>query len=163
MKNTGKPFEKTIETILMQYASKGILRMKKVDPPTRLLKLGGSTKVIMLPNPFLDYVGSWTARHGRAVFMEAKSTSEPQLKINSDGGLTVKQFEAMRQWQAAGAVTFVLWEHHGHVRMLTYDMVKAALETAKHIKFPCAIPVPNGLGFVIYNFVEIMEKIWPAK
>jgi penicillin-binding protein-related factor A (putative recombinase) len=109
--NTGKRFEEKIEQAIAYYRRKGILRAEHVDPPTVLVR----GKLIRKANPFLDYVGVWTYGGGRALFFEAKSTSVPRLAISRDGGITERQYDALIQWRAAGAITFVLWEYDGTV------------------------------------------------
>lgn len=157
--NTGKAFEKTIETVLIQYAAKGKMRLKKVDAPMRFA--GGH--VILLQSPWLDFAGCWTGRGGRAVFLEAKSTSKDTLPLDQDGGVTVNQVEALRNWHNAGAVAFVLWEFKGSVRLLTWPQIRDILVMRKHAKLTDGQPVPAGLGFVIHDFLKVMETTWPCQ
>lgn len=164
--NTGKGFEGMVETILLQYQCRGLLRVKKVDPPTRVVGSGAFRKVIFLANPFLDFAGTWTERGGRAVFFECKSTTEQRLAVGSSSGVTQDQCDALCHWQNAGAVTFVLWEVKplGKVFFATPVMLAAALEKSgrKSITPADCEPVPQGVGHVFFDFLKLMHKHWPT-
>ena len=103
--NDGRDFQTEILTAAEEYRFRGFMRLRKADPPMRLA--GG--RVIMLENPWLDFGGAWTERGGRALFIEAKSTSTPVLPFDRDGGITEKQMDEISNWRLAGAVAFVLW------------------------------------------------------
>lgn len=157
-RNTGKAFEQVLTEICGHYASRGLLRVKKVDPPTKTF---GRGQIIHLPNPFLDFVGCWTARAGRAVFFEAKSvTNKPHLAFGS-GGLSDTQIESLRQWHAAGAVAFVLWERSGEVRLVTWPQIGDALKLGRrHLVWEDCYAVPQGKGYLIHDFLQVMEQLW---
>jgi len=166
LKNTGKPFETEITKTCAEYQSQGRLRMKKADPPVRVIGGGPYKRIIQLANPFLDLVGCWTERDGRAVFIECKSTQEPKLSLF--GNITENQYEAMHHWHHAGAVVFVLWQWNEEVVLLTAGTVQRHVTLMQagagphHIKFEAGTHVPRGMGFVIYDFLELMHAFWPA-
>jgi hypothetical protein len=146
------------------------MRLRKVDPPTRVIGSGAFRRIIFQMNPFLDFCGAWTERDGRAVFVETKSTSEPKLTVNTSGGLTVTQVESLRHWHNAGAVAFVLWEYRGEVALLPAAMIiehvkQIVAGTAfKYIDRATVYPhwmVPKGLGFITFDFRQVMAAVWP--
>jgi penicillin-binding protein-related factor A (putative recombinase) len=151
-RNNGKAFEEALTRTCEYYESRRLMRVRKVDPPTIVVK----GKVIMLKNPFLDFVGTWTECNGRAIMFEAKSTSKPVLPFGSSG-VSDAQLEAMRQWQAAGAIVFVLWQHGDMTRLLTWKTFNCA-ETGvidkprKHIKLTDGWIVRQGDGFALHDF-----------
>ena len=146
-RNTGKPTESLIETICEEYARQGIARIKKVDPPVRI----AGKKVIFLANPFLDYTGSY---QGRSIHIEAKSTKGKRLPINRPGGITKKQFQAMRDWHRSKAIVFALWEHQRELRMLTMEDVAGVVAMGeKSAKWDDAKTIPQGKCLVIYDFL----------
>ena len=148
-RNDGRVFENALEAIFTRYASEGVLRLKKCEPPLRVMGGGGFRKVVFLKNPFLDFIGLWSERAGRFVALEAKSTSKPRLPINSKGGITPDQVDALRYWTKAGGVAVVLWEYRGAVRLvLPGFVVKLADAGGKSLKWEDAGPLlspGNGL------------------
>lgn len=121
--NTGKSFEAELSVLFAELERKGAARIRKVDPPTRVIGGGFRRRVILLPNPFLDYVG--TIAGGRAVFIEAKSTATGRLPFCRSGGLTEEQWQAMRGWHAAGAAVLVLWRQPAGTAVLTVPSIAA--------------------------------------
>jgi hypothetical protein len=85
-RNDGRGFQKEIEQTCGAYQNRRAATLRKVDPPTRVIGTAAARRVIFRPNPFLDFAGSWTARHGRAIFVEAKSTSTHRLPFARSGG-----------------------------------------------------------------------------
>jgi penicillin-binding protein-related factor A (putative recombinase) len=167
--NTGLAFQEAIYRTAAEYQHDGVLRLRKVDPPTRVVGGGANRRIIFQPNPFLDFVGCWTERRGRAVFIEAKSTSEPKLPFDSSSGVTTSQLDSLRHWHNAGAVAFVLWEHAGKTRMLTAPYVAQYRDAAragdgfKHVKWEDAGPdIPQGKGFRLVDFIHEMRARWKA-
>lgn len=167
--NTGIAFQQSIEKTANWYQSKGLLRIKKVDPPMRVMGGGPSKRIIFLPNPFLDFVGVWTERGGRAVFVEAKSTADPKLKFDSDSGVTETQMDSLRNWHNAGAVSFVLWECGGKVRMVTGSYLAQCRDVAragagfKYVDWEAVGPdIPQGVGFALVDFLPEMRARWKA-
>ncbi len=153
--NDGRPFQTLLESILTQYQSAGLLRMKKVEPPTRIVR----GRILFLANPWLDYLGCWTERGGRMVTFEAKSTREPRLPLWSNG-VTEKQIDTLRLWDHAGAVAFVLWEFGGDVRLVRYSEIARVLAERKHLKLDDALIVPRGDKWIVHDFLKVMERLW---
>lgn len=158
-KNRGKGTEQWVDMILRGYAARGVATIEKVDPPTKTIQLGGGkVRTLLLPNPFLDYFGTWTARGGRAVTFEVKHTEEPKLKICRSGGITDKQWEALRRWERAGAATFVLWEHGGQFRVVTTALIEQALlETDRKALLWTHAIRPAGVGGT--DFLNTVEHL----
>lgn len=169
-KNQGTWLEAEIKKILEVYRDKGLLDMSKVDPPTRVIwvpaakrKPGQAAQTVMqLPNPFLDYVGSWTERAGRAVFLEAKSTAEPRLPLMNDSGLKQRQIESLLRWRRAGGAVGVLWACCGAIRFVPLVAVEAQLRGGvKHIKWEHAMELKRGFGWVTWDFLEALRAYHP--
>ena len=152
--NTGKPFEHRMETVLAQYSSKGLMRLKKVDPPTKII----GRKVIFLENPFLDYAGSWTEASGRSVFCECKSTKEPVLPILS-AGLNENQIRSLLKWHYAGSACFTLWDHAGNVYYIGMRKLIEKIHTGVRNFKPaeCEL-VGQGTGFILFDFIKNMRQ-----
>lgn len=167
-RNTGIPFQTKIDSTAKQYQAARWLRLRKVDPPTRVLGGGGSRRIIFQPNPFLDFVGCWTERHGRMVVIECKSTSKPKLLFDSSSGVTSKQLDNLRNWHNAGAVAFVLWEFDGKVRMVTGVYLAQCRDAArrgdsfKYVDWENVGPdIPQGAAYTLVDFLPEMRERWP--
>lgn len=129
--NDGKDFEAEIKLCAAEYQFRGWLRLKKVDPPVRLLGGGQFRKVIFLENPFLDWTGCWTERGGRSVFIECKSTTGLALPFDRDGGVTSAQVTSIINWRLAGALAFVLWRTPEGVALISS---RALVDLRRHAK-----------------------------
>ena len=163
-KNDGRGFQDELKLTAEGYRRAGIAKLEKVDPPTRMVGGGKFRKVIFLENPFLDYVGVWTAHHGRALFIEAKSHESGRLPINASGGVSTTQWAALMAWRVAGAAVAVLWRRRGEVRLWTPEMLLAE-DTLGHksLVFEGGLIVPQG-RFGEWDFLPVLESaIWPAK
>lgn len=161
--NQGSGFEEQILRICEVYRQKGVLELEKVEPPVRVVGTGIRRKVIFMRNPFLDYVGVWRSRGGRAVFLEAKSTKEPKLPFGS-GGLSDGQIANLIRWHESGAAAGVLWEHFGDMRFVPIPALQAMSEAGvRHIKWGNATPVPPGLGFVFWDFESVLARYYPEQ
>ncbi len=159
--NQGSGFEDSLARVCEVYKLKGILELEKVEPPVRVVGTGFKRKVIFMPNPFLDYVGAWRSRGGRALFLEAKSTREPKLPFGA-GGLTDKQIDALERWHSAGAAVGLLWEHLGHVRFVPLMAIQAQRDSStRHLKWGNATPVPAGMGFLFWDFEPVLARYYP--
>ena len=157
-KNDGRSFEKSLQQICRIYAEQGRAKFEKVEPPTRTIGAGHFRKVIYLPNPFLDFQGCWTTAGNRACAFEAKSTTDPTLPCGDDYGFSQAQRDAMRDWRAAGAATWLLWEMSGAVRLFTHDMVQAGMAERKSLVWADGIEVEAGKGFVFYDFLTTAKR-----
>lgn len=163
-RNDGRRFEDLLERVLAQYEGAGFMRVRKVDPPTKVF--GG--RVVFLENPFPDFVGVWKEAAGRMVAFEAKSTLEPRLEAGGARGLTKKQLDALGEWGANGAVVFVLWELRGAVKLIPpvrlrrfcHEITEAKGPRSFRWDEPDLLPVPQGKGWVIADFRAVMRDLW---
>jgi penicillin-binding protein-related factor A (putative recombinase) len=163
-KNDGHSFERMVSQTAEAYDRKNILRLEKVEPPTRRIKIGKVWQIVELSNPLLDFAGVWTERGGRALFIEAKSTTgNESLRLEQDGGVTVKQVSALRRWHNAGAAVGVLWELDRRAcAMLSHDKLVEVLATGKKsVRFEELPRVAMGMGFVIYDFAVLLRQFYP--
>jgi len=122
----GAEFEKEVIRRAALYEKERLLVLRKVDPPTRII---GKAKIIYLPNPFLDFVGSYTEAGGRAIFIEAKQTDGDKLGIGSSNssGVTVKQLHALRVWSASGAIAAVLWKTPNAIWFVPIEAIESMM------------------------------------
>lgn len=93
--------------------------LEKVDPPVRVMGFGANRRVLFLKNPFLDFVGCWTAGGGRMIACECKETNEPKLAFGSTSGINAQQCENLFRWRNAGGIAFVLWQFEDNVNLLS--------------------------------------------
>lgn len=161
--NDGRAFQADIETTLNAYRARGRADLRKVDPPSRLVGTGAQRHVIFMANPFLDYVGAWTERHGRTVIIEAKSTREHRLRLARDGGLTAEQCDTLARWRKAGAAAAVLWRHAGTVTLWTAERVWQEIGFGKaSLVHEEGVPVPQGVGTLLVDFLPVLAaELWP--
>lgn len=124
--NQGKWFESLVEQVTTNYERKGIMRLRKVDPPTFMY----NGQWVRKQSPFLDYVGTWTERNGRAIFLECKTTSHGKLPMLSKSGLTDDQYKALKDWHLAGAVSCLLWANRSMVALVTASQLQTHIERA---------------------------------
>lgn len=158
--NDGRGFQSEMEATFAAYHRRGMARAVKVDPPTRVVGSYRAREVIFRANPFLDYVGVWKDNGGQMLCVEAKSTQRPRLPINRDSGLSAAQFKAMGEWKQMGAAVCLLWQCNTEVRLFTYDSLYAWQESAAavSIEFSQGIPVPRGVGKVIWDFLPVLDE-----
>jgi len=165
--NDGRAFQDEVLKSAGRYVGK--LRLRKVDPPVRLLGGGEFRKVIFQKNPFSDFIGCWTERGGQMLCVECKSTSEPKLQFGN-GGVTDDQIDQLINWSAAGAVAFVLWQWRMMgVRLIPSDCWKRCRDSYRaeqgfrHIKWeslPLNFEVKQGLGFCTVDFLMTMRAVY---
>jgi penicillin-binding protein-related factor A (putative recombinase) len=160
-KQKGRTFENLVQMVADSYAAQGIATLHKVDPPVAVkYRPGGRPLIIPKANPFLDFVGVWTARAGQALFIEAKSTEVPRLEFGNDGGIKASQLASLRTWSAAGAAVGVLWHYQGEVRLVTLGTIKATENTGrKSIPWASAQTLERGNGLVEFDFLAQMAYI----
>jgi hypothetical protein len=160
-KNDGRRFEDLFAKVAGEYMRRGILRLEKADPPTRVFGKPPNVKIVFQENPFADWVGSWTERGGRMLLIETKSTQGDKLAIG--GKLTDKQIEWLLRWHSAGAITGVVWESDFKVGFLPIGRIKTIVDSGRrHIKFAEADPIPQGMGFIIFDFVQNLRHWYPS-
>lgn len=165
--NKGRWLQDGLASIAAAYAGKGVLKMEKADPPLRVI--GGvkgfrGATVIPLPNPFLDFVGTWTERGGRMLCLEAKSTHDHSLPLFRDGGITLTQWENLGLWRKAGAAVAVIWGHTptAQVRFLSFEMMEARQRAGqKSIRWEHAEFIGAGYGFVTADFAQNLRDWHP--
>ena len=137
-RNQGQWLEKEITTIADAYEVRGTMRLKKASPPS-IVVYKPVPRVIMLENPYLDYIGTWTARGGRGLCIEAKSTEKPTLGICQDGGITERQYSQLHLWEQAGAAVGVLWGYQAEIRFIALQALTAQIHAGvKNIKWDAA-------------------------
>lgn len=159
-RNDGRGFEEQMSKTCAAYFHARVMRLEKCEPPARILYKPGGRDVIFLENPFLDFVGTWTERSGRAVLIEAKSTSEPRLSLG--GKLTDKQIEWLERWHLAGAAVGVVWEFVGQgARFLPVGQIVETFKMRKHVKWEEAEPIAQGRGFVLHDFAHNLRRWYP--
>jgi penicillin-binding protein-related factor A (putative recombinase) len=157
LKNDGQWLEKDLADCHAVYEAKGIAAISKVEPPVRVI-YSHPKQIIMLENPYGDFIGCWTVRAGRNIHMEAKSTSDDRLPINGASGLRPNQIAALRRWRAAGAAVCVLWGFQGAVRYLSLSLIEARLANgAKSILWAHADAIPAGMGFLRFDWLRNLE------
>jgi len=163
MKNTGTDFESILETQHAAYLAQGRAKIEKVSQPIRVFGPPGRQRVIHLPNPFLDFTGSWIERGGRAIHIECKVTGEPRLSFNSDTGIKPAQLEALIGWEAAGAAVGVLWFHAGRARLLTLPHILAAEHVGrKSVRWASAYDLPQGGDLIFWDYLAAFAALWPC-
>lgn len=169
-KNQGTWLERDIQRCCDVYREKCLLDLAKVEPPTRVLWTPKARRrpgqpeqtVLQLPNPFLDYVGAWRERGGRAVFLEVKSTSEPRLGIMQSSGIRDAQFFALQRWARAGGAVGVLWAHREELRFLPLEALEVRLKDGvKHVKWEHARAIPRGMGWLTWDFLQVLRLYNP--
>lgn len=164
-KNGGINFEDHVVICADVYRTQGRADITKVEPPTKTVFIGkGKTKTIQLENPYLDFVGCWTERGGRAIHLEAKATSTPRLPVGNDDGVNADQLANLKRWHASGAAVGVLWQHAEQVRFVTLGMITHAREVEERasVAWTKAYPIPYGGGFLSFDFLSILGKVYPC-
>ncbi len=154
--NTGKAFEREIETTCEELERLGLAKIKKADPPVKVMGSDANRRVIFLENPFLDFVGSYRKADGswHPVQFECKQTSEPKLAVGvKSGGVTEKQLNALLSWAGHGWNVFVFWKHGSRVKRIGVDdLEKVVREARKHMKFEeLHVEIYPGPGFLLWD------------
>lgn len=161
--STGTAFEKSIFQTCEAYRSAGIATFHKVDPPTRVLRIGKATRTIHLKNPFLDFVGSWTELGGKMLMIECKFTEGPLLRLDHDAGIKASQIESGLRWAAAGAAVAYLWRVGSDTRLVTPAMVRAQLTQRRSLRWCDAHPIPQGKHFILIDFLALLRQLHKPK
>lgn len=155
-RNTGAVAEKMILLTAKEYERRGILTLRKVDPP---LRTWGPGRTILLPNPWLDFAGAWTERDGRMFLVEVKSMRERQLRIGI-GGVNDRQLENAVLWSRAGAAVLLLWECSGGWFAGPLPEIAVGTET---LSPGSLMEVQRGTGLILVDFVKSLRTFWPEK
>jgi penicillin-binding protein-related factor A (putative recombinase) len=153
----GQAFQTRLASTLSGYRRAGIADLQKIDPPVRVYGTGIGRRVVFLENPWLDYAGTWTARGGRAIHLEAKATEGERLPIGK-AGVSESQLAALRRWTAAGAVAAVIWGHADEMRVVTAQALLAAWDAgAKSIQWRHLPAVHRGTGLIEFDILGEIE------
>lgn len=136
--NTGMAAQKIFEMTAAAYERKGLLRLRKTDPPVKFI--GG--KPIFQINPWLDYAGTWAERGGRMLCLEVKSTVKTRLD------LSLGQLESVTSWIEFGATVAVIWYR--------FDLCRIAYpgELCDNPKWDELQEVKPGIGGVVFDWLE---------
>lgn len=166
--NDGGAFEEMFLRTCECYHAQQVLRLSKVEPPTKVIKDSNNERlrgrrVIFLENPFPDFLGVWTERNGRALMIETKSSMEPVLRIGEGCNLTLKQAEWLCRWHVAGAAVGVVWCYSGHGSVfLPVKQISEAMEAGRRsIKFEEGDVIEQGKGFVLVDFAANLRRWYP--
>jgi penicillin-binding protein-related factor A (putative recombinase) len=154
---TGKDFEKTLADVFAAYERRGVAKIRKVDPPVRVIGGGKFRKIVFLENPWLDYAGTWTEFGGRQLIIEAKSTDDPRLEIG-EKGITETQIDNLLDWHRYGAAVGIVWHHKGAVRVITSATIEHAKDYGiKSFKWRHLPAVQQGEGFILWDVLEAIR------
>ena len=167
--NTGKGFEARISAVNNIYETQRKALLRKCDPPSFSTVKNGVVRHQLLKNPFPDFVGVWTANRGRALFVEAKSTSEPRLGIMSkSGGVSINQCASLFAWHESGGAVCVVWEHKLYWKLVTVKMIQKTLTQKrgntprKSIRWDEAIPIPQD-GVIACDYLKVLAQEYPIQ
>ncbi len=170
--NDGRDWEEHVKAIGVDYARAGVLTLEKVNPASRIIGGGAARKVIFMSTRLVDFVGVWTARGGRAIFLEAKSTQEARLPLGRPGGLTAAQVAGLRLWTLSGAAAGLLWRCDEGVFWAPYrDIEQAVVRGQKSLRTEnCQSVVPGPKDVVVagakrksWNFELNLSASYPRK
>lgn len=162
MKNTGSTFEEILATQHEAYFAQGRAKIDKVSPPCKVFGSPGRQRVILLENPFLDFVGSWMEQKGRSIHVEAKVTSEPRLGINNATGIKPEQLNNLQRWERTGSAVGVLWYHAGSCRLLSLNQILAArAEGRGSVRWEKAYILHQTADLVFWDYLPALAVICP--
>lgn len=158
----GRQWEETILACSHLYEQANFLRVRKVSPASRIVGGGNDRKVIFMPNDFVDFVGSFTQRGGRAVFVEAKQTHEDRLPLGRGGGVTDKQVRTMRDWTLANAMTAVLWRSPSGVWIAPYREIAMRITEGRKALLPehCRAVPCEGYVVLADGRTRVERPLW---
>lgn len=166
MKNGGSDFENHVEIVCDAYRIQRLADIEKVAPPVKVFGMDrqGMARVALLENPYLDFIGTWTERDGRAIHLEVKTTAEPRLPVGNKAGVDAEQLANLRRWYDAGAAVGVLWLHGEEVRFVTLTAIQHAMEvdSRKSVPWQDAYPCPPGDGLISFDFLAMLRVLFPA-
>lgn len=160
----GRAFEEILEEHCETLEKTGRAKIHKVDPPSKVVGRGPKAKVIYQANPFLDFVGSWTERDNRSIMLEAKSTAEHRLAIDTKkGGLTTAQIDSMRLWARAGTITALLWFRSDlqEMKVVNFETIDFAVACGnRSLRWddfqPCT---RGGSPFLRFDFLAELDRL----
>lgn len=157
---TGTLLEGRVAAICKIYRAQGVADLEKVDPPT--VKTRWAT--IYKASPFLDYIGTWNARGGRMIALEAKSVDVPRLRVcvEKGAGLSVEQIDNLRRWEASGAAVGVIWFRGGDFRFVTLAQIDAArADEYKSVDWLHCYRIPK-TEHIEADFLAVLNSLYPC-
>src|SRR5690606_7181012 len=96
-----------IKRLADKLNAQGLLKLRKVDPPTFTTRGG----VMHKTNPFLDFIGC--TRNGQMITFEVKCIHSHRLPLIPKGkkgkGISFNQKEAILDWANAGSICGCIW------------------------------------------------------
>jgi len=144
--NSGKALENLIEQEAKRYEAKGVMILRKADPPSFTRNINGVAVTMLTSNPFPDFVG---VMEGRMLCIEAKSTKEDRLAFGKSG-IRSKQLDDLRQWRKFGAVCGIIWQNPLGYHWITLDNIDEQAKVGKKSVKSChAIKIPKGVSHVL--------------
>lgn len=164
---TGKALEGRIKTVASLYEFRRTLMLEKVDPPSYTSQqfVQGKSEAItrLAKNPFPDFVGTWTERAGRALFLEAKTTTDERIALGGSSGITETQLLNLQKWEKSGAACGVIWECNARWRFVTMRLMRETLSGGrKSLLWEWAEVIPQGPG-ILFDFVTNLRRAYPAQ
>ena len=155
--NDGRGFQDRIVRTASAYRALKVLKLEKVDPPTRIIP---GNKILFMENPWPDFVGVF--HDGRMLAIEAKSTADGRLPFDvKSGGVTSKQARLLIDWGRMGAISGILWECAGtRCCWVPWILVEDALNSGKRsfdfdVQFGL-FPVLAGKGLIEWDFACVV-------
>ena len=156
--NKGTAFERRLEGIFHAYLRQGRAKIHKTDPPVKVFGRPGHQRVRLLDNHWLDFAGIWTEQGGRAIMLEAKWTEKRLLPIDRSPGMSENQMANLRAWSKAGAATGVLWGMGNTIKLISVQMIDAAIADSGRVSIQWCdgIPVQPGEGFITHDILTTL-------
>lgn len=158
----GIAFEGDLKLTMDAYREAGIADIEKVGPPTVSIRKPGRSKpeIRFLANPWLDFTGCWNEFGGKMIHVEAKTTITDQLPVREDSDLRWHQVKNGLRWEAAGCAVIYIWRFNHKLRWFTPRMLAARITAGhRHMRWCDAHPVPQGPGFIFYDFLAPLRRI----
>ena len=154
-KNTGKALENLIEKQAEFLHAKGLLYLKKVDPPTRTINAKCGKITTLLSNPFPDFIGCLP--NGRMVCIEAKSNQEKSLPFGKQG-VRQKQLDDLIKWEKSGAIVGIIWQNpKGYYWVTLDDIRKSVANDRKSVPIIYAKEIKNEIGCIL-TFIKSLHN-----
>lgn len=170
--NDGRRWQETVAATAADYERRRVLCLEKTDPAVRIVGGKEDRRVIFKKSRLVDFVGCHTARGGRAIFLEAKCTSEERLPLGRPGGLTAAQVSTLRAWALGGAMAALLWRTPAGAWLCPYrDILRAALDGRKsllpahcmRVELVGAVRLPDGSQAERPDFAPVLERAYPRE
>lgn len=160
LSNSGKSFETVLQHIFDAYRACGVMDVRHVDPPVKIIGGGKNRQVIFQDNYFVDYIGSWRERSGRMIALEAKSTAINHLAVGKTGGVTARQWKALTDWSGAGAAAGIIWECPAGVFFVPLGQAAKAANNRCRVTPEFGLKLAPGKGFVFFDVAAAMRVVY---